>query len=264
MPMTTDKTENRPESDSSPASGQKPDAVNKKQALAAHLKALRKVLIVSATAVCVAFLVIFYLLCDPLVDFILAPVRARGIQVVSSAVSDALMMKFKACLVAAAVVAMPVCIGQIWSFVAPALYPREKRTFALLFFLALFLFILGVVFCYLYVFPLTIDLFWQAADGVATTLWSVKEYFSFVLSFVLPFGVMFELPVVVYMLARRGWVTYEWMSKNRKYMILAIFTIAAILTPPDVVSQCMLAAPMLILYEISAQVARVVKKKDAA
>ena len=106
------------------------------------------------------------------------------------------------------------------------------------------------------------DLFWEASDGVATAMWSVKEYFNFVLSFVLPFGVMFELPVVIYMLARHGKVTYKTLSKNRKYVILVIAVVAAILTPPDVVSQCMLGLPMYLLYEIAAQVARFVKPKQ--
>ncbi len=236
--------------------------VEKKQALYEHVKALRKVLIVSVAAVLVVFAVLFYLFCTPLVDFILQPVRERGIDVITTAVSDALMMKFKVCLVSAIVVAMPVIIQQIWSFVAPALYPHEKRIFALLFFAALLLFGIGVTFCYLFVFPLAIDLFWQAADGVADTMWSVKEYFNFVLSFVLPFGVMFELPVAAYMMARRGWVTYAKMAHSRKFVILAIAVIAAVLTPPDIISQSMLMAPMIILFEIAVQITRFVKKKE--
>ena len=153
-------------------------------------------------------------------------------------------------------------VQQIWSFVSPALYANEKKLFAGLFFVMLLLFITGVVFCYVYVFPLAVDLFWEASDGVATAMWSVKEYFNFVLSFVLPFGVMFELPVVIYMLARHGKVTYKTLARNRKYVILAIAVVAAILTPPDVVSQCMLGAPMYLLYEIAAQVARFVKPKQ--
>ena len=155
-------------------------------------------------------------------------------------------------------------IWQVWIFVAPALYPQEKRLFAALFFVALLLFVGGVVFCYCLVFPMAIDLFWSAADGVASTLWSVKEYFNFVLSFVLPFGLMFELPVVVYMLARRGLVTYQKLAHSRKYVILVIAIIAAILTPPDAVSQCMLAIPMILLYEVAAQLARLVKPKKPA
>lgn len=158
------------------------------------------------------------------------------ILVVATHVSDALMMQFKACLVAGIVVAMPVIMGKVWSFVTPALYPSEKRLFAVLFFIALVLYIVGVVFSYLYVFPLAIDLFFQAGEGVATTLWSVDQYAGFVLSFVLPFGLMFELPVVAYMMARRGWVDYAKLAKNRKVVILAIAVVAAILTPRDVVS----------------------------
>lgn len=234
----------------------------KRQAIAAHVKALRRVLIVSVAAVAVLFLLLFYLFCTPLVDFVLAPVRARGIDVIATAVSDALMMQFKVCLVAAVVCAMPIIIGQIWAFIAPALYPREKRLFAVLFFAALLLFIGGVAFCYCFVFPLAIDLFWSAASGVATSMWSVKEYFDFVLSFVLPFGVMFELPVVIYMLARKGIVDYKKMAGWRKYVVLIIAVVAAILTPPDVISQCMLAAPMLVLYEIAVQMTRFVKPKQ--
>ncbi len=231
----------------------------KKQSLSVHIKALRRVLIVSVAAVALLFVAFFYLICTPLVDFILEPVRTRGITVVATQVSEALMMQFKACLVAAVVAGMPVIIWQVWTFVSPALYPKEKRLFAALFFAALFLFLLGVVFCYVYVFPLAIDLFWTATDGVATAMWSVNEYFSFVLSFVLPFGLMFELPVVIYMLARHGMVTYRKLSKIRKYVVLLIAIVAAILTPPDVISQCMLAAPMLVLYEFSVQLSRFVK-----
>lgn len=234
-------------------------AAEKKEALAEHLRAFRKMLIVSVAAVFVIFFVLFYLCCTPLVDFILIPVRSRGIEVITTAVSDALMMKFKTCLITAVVVAMPIILVQIWNFVAPALYPNEKKMFVAIVGMAILLFAIGVVFCYIYVFPLAIDLFWQAADGVADTMWSVKEYFNFVLSFVLPFGVMFELPVAIFIMARHGWVTYKKMAKNRKYVVLAIAVIAAFLTPPDVVSQCMLMIPMVLLYEVSVQMTRFVK-----
>ncbi len=231
----------------------------KGQVLAEHLRAIRKVVIITVAAIGIAFVAIFYLVREPLVNFILAPLHAREIEVVATHVSEALMMQFKACLVAAVIAAMPVVMQQIWSFIAPALYPEEKRLFAVLFFIALLLFIVGVVFSYLYVFPLAIDLFFEAGEGVATTLWSVDQYFGFVLSFVLPFGLMFELPVAIYMMTRRGWINYGTLAKNRKFVILAIAVAAAILTPPDVVSQCMLGIPMYLLYEVGAQVARYVK-----
>ena len=234
-------------------------STDQKQPLFEHIRALRRVLLVSVAAVGVLFVLLFYLCCDPLVDFVLLPVRSRGIAMISTAVSEALMLQLKVCLIAGVIGAMPVIIYQIWSFISPALYPHEKRLFAALFFVALLLFLTGVAFCYVYVFPLASNLFWTAADTVATAMWSVQEYLDFVLSFVLPFGLMFELPVVIYMLARRGKVDYQKLSRWRKYVVLVIAIVAAILTPPDVVSQCMLALPMYLLYEIAAQMARFVK-----
>ena len=237
--------------------------MSKKQALYEHVMALRRVFIVSLAAVAILFVLFFCLCCDQLVDFVLQPVRSRGISIISTAVSEALMTQLKVCLIAAVVAGMPVIIQQIWSFVSPALYPHEKKLFAGLFFVALLLFLTGVAFCYVYVFPLAINLFWAAADTVATAMWSVQEYFNFVLSFVLPFGLMFELPVVIFMLAKRGKVSYQKLAHFRKYVILIIAIVAAILTPPDVVSQCMLALPMYLLYEIAAQLSRFVKPHSA-
>lgn len=236
----------------------------KKQVLAEHLKALRKTVVVIVFAIGAIFLVMFYLLRQPLISFVLAPLHARGIEVIATHVSEALMVQLKVCLVASVVCAMPVITWQVWDFVSPGLYANERKIFALLFLLALFLFACGVAFSYVYVFPLAIDLFFQAGEGVATTLWSVDRYFGFVLSFVLPFGLMFEMPVAIYMMARRGWATYEKLKKSRKYVILGIAFVAAILTPPDIVSQCMLGIPMVLLFEIGIQVSRFVKPKEKA
>lgn len=241
-----------------------PMNTEKREAFLENLRALRRVLVVSVIGVVVLFLVLFYGFCDPLMDLILAPVRNRGINMIATAVSEALLTKFKVCLVAAVVCAMPLIMQQIWSFVSPALYPQEKKMFAALFFVALILFIGGVVFCCFFVFPLAIDLFWASAEGVASTMWSVQEYYNFVLSFVLPFGVMFELPVILYMLAKKDKVTYESLAKYRKYVVLVIAIAAAILTPPDVVSQLMLGIPMYLLYEISVQIVRVMKRRKPA
>ena len=240
-----------------------PMSTDKREAFLENLRALRRVLVVSVIGVVVLFLVLFYGFCDPLMDLLLAPVRARGISMIATAVSEALLTKFKICLVAAVVCAMPLIMQQIWSFVSPALYPHEKKMFAALFFVALLLFVGGVVFCCFFVFPLAIDLFWASAEGVASTMWSVQEYYNFVLSFVLPFGIMFELPVILYMLAKKDKVTYESLAKYRKYVVLVIAIAAAILTPPDVVSQLMLGIPMYLLYEISVQVVRVMKRRKA-
>lgn len=235
----------------------------KRQPFGTHLIALRNVLLVCLGTVLVAFFVIFYLFNKPLIDFILRPVIQRGIPVIATRVSESLVMQVKTCLVAALVVSMPVIIWQVGSFVWPALYPEEKRSFGLTFMALVLMFLFGVVFAYLTVFPLAIDLFYSAGAGVATTMWSVDGYFNFVLSFVLPFGLMFELPVVIYLLARAGKVTGEALAAARKYFILGAAVVAAVLTPPDVVSQVLLLLPMIALYEISALIAKAVWPKEA-
>ena len=235
----------------------------KRQVFGAHLRALRSVVFISLGAVLVAFFVIFYLFSKPLVNFILLPVTARGIPVIATKVSESLMMQVKTCLVAATVVSMPVIIWQVGSFVWPALYPKEKVTFSSTFAAMVLMFAVGVVFSYVTVFPLAIDLFYEAGAGVATTMWSVEGYFNFVLSFVLPFGLMFELPVVIYLLARAGKVSAASLATARKYFILGAAVVAAVLTPPDVVSQTLLLLPLLALYEISVLIARFVKSREA-
>lgn len=235
----------------------------KKQMLMEHLMALRGMLVRIALAVLICFLIIFYFALPPLIDFVLAPVHAKNVEVIATKVSESLMMQLKTALVAAVVVSMPFIMFEVWRFVSPALYQNEKKTFLLVFFSVVLLFFVGVAFSYVVVFPLAVNLFYEAGAGVALPMWSVEEYFHFTLAFVLPFGLMFELPAACFMLARRGLVTGRGMAEKRRFFILAAAVAAAILTPPDVVSQMMLLAPMLILYEISVIIAKRVKPKEA-
>ncbi len=235
----------------------------KKQALIEHIYALRRMLIAIAATVAITFAVMFYQMSGQLAGFLLRPLVQRGIDVIATKVSESLVMQMKTCLVAAVICSMPMIIYQIWDFAAPALYPRERRGFWLIFLSMLLLFAMGIVFAYLFVFPLAIDLFYEAGHGVAVSMWSVNDYFNFVLGFLLPFGLMFELPVVVFLLARGGKVTAKAMNRSRKYFLLAAAVVAAILTPPDVVSQVMLLIPLLLLYELSALIVRLVKPRAA-
>ena len=235
-----------------------------KQRFSEHLIALRGMLIRMAIVILVCFIAVFYLFCAPLTSFILRPVTERGIQVIATKVSESLMMQIKLSLVAALVIGMPVIIWQVWRFVAPALYPKEKKLFLLMFGVMVLLFATGILFSYLTVFPMAINLFYEAGAGVATSMWSVDGYFNFVLSFVLPFGLMFELPVVIFLLARHGKVTGQSLSHARRYFVLGAAVAAAILTPPDVVSQVLLLLPLLALYEVSVLIARSVNWKKAA
>lgn len=234
-----------------------------KQSFLAHLTALRKVLIVSAAAICIAFLVVFYGLIDQLMALLIQPIMDRGIDIIYTAMSEALVTKLKVALIAASVLASPVIIWQIWSFVAPALYPNEKRSAILVFAIMVVLFLLGVTFCYGAVYLLAVDFFLVSGENLATPMLSIDKYIGFLFGFVIPFGVAFELPVILYITTSMGLTTYRMLASKRKYMILAVVIVAAILTPPDVVSQVMLAVPILLLFEIGLLISRFVHPHKA-
>ena len=230
--------------------------------LMTHLLALRRMLIVSAAAVAIAFFLVYYLAIDTLMAWITRPIVERGIEIIYTAMSEALVTKFKVALIAAVIVASPVIIWQVWSFIKPALYPKEKRAFRILFFIALLLFLAGVTFCYVAVYLLAVDFFLVAGDNLARPMLSIDKYVSFLFGFIVPFGVAFQLPVALYLTTRLGWTNYRMLASKRKYVILGIFVLAAILTPPDVVSQIALGLPMILLYEIGIQVCRLTQPRE--
>lgn len=236
--------------------------VAEKQSIMTHLAALRNVLVICAAAIGIAFVLVFYLGIDWLMGAVLAPIEARGIEIIYTAMSEALMTKMKVALVAAIVAASPVIVWQIWSFIKPALYPHEKKLFRVLFYVILFLFLLGVAFCYGVVYMLAVDFFLIAGENLAVPMLSVDKYIGFLFGFVVPFGIAFELPVVLYMTTRMGWTNHQMLASKRKFIILAVAVVAAILTPPDVVSQLLLGIPMLLLFEIGVLVARLVKPRE--
>ena len=166
-------------------------------------------------------------------------------------------------LVVGVILVSPFIFYQLWAFIKPALYDNEIRLFRGLFFLALGLFLLGIVFCYRFVYGLAINFFLVAGEDLATPMLSIDKYVGFLFSFVLPFGVVFELPIAIFMAARMGWVSYDKLRSWRKFVFFGIFVFAAILTPPDIVSQVMLGVPMYLLFEVGVQVARFTKPRHA-
>lgn len=231
------------------------------QPLITHLMAFRKLVIAILGAVLVGFVIAFYFFCDPLMKFITSPIEARGVQIIYTAVSEAFTTQLKLSLMAGVVLASPFIFYQIWSFVKPALYENEIRLFRILFFIALLLFLIGIVFCYCYVYELALNLFLVAGENLATPMLSIDKYMSFLVSFLLPFGVVFELPVAIFIVARMGLVTHDQLTSSRKFVFFGIFVLAAILTPPDVISQIMLGLPMYALYEVGVLVARFTKPR---
>ena len=233
-----------------------------KQPLGEHLVALRKLLLRSVAAIGIAFLVVFYVAIDPLMAFITGPIVERGITVIYTEMSAALMTKLKVAFIAGVVVACPYVFWQIWTFIKPALYAHEKKAFRLTFGAAVVLFLLGVMFCYAAVYFLAVDFFLVAGEDLATPMLAIDKYVGFLFGFVLPFGLAFELPVALYITTRMGLTDYKMLASKRKFVILAVVVIAAFLTPPDVVSQIMLSIPILILFEVSLLICKVVKPKD--
>lgn len=242
----------------------KPKEVKDVQPIMQHILALRRVLLISFAAILLAFILCFYFLGDYLVDMLTRPIASRGIVIIYTAVSEALLTKMKVSLVAGIILASPVVLFELWGFISPALYPKERRKFSLLFVAALLLFLMGIAFCYGVVYSMALDFFLVSGEGLATPMLSIDKYIGYLFGFALPFGISFQVPVAIYITTSMGLTTAKGLSKARKFVILGIAVGAAILTPPDVVSQVLLGIPMWILYEVSVVVARTVKKKERA
>lgn len=227
-----------------------------KQSFWEHMAELRKTLIACVVTLVLAFILVFCFLQDALMSLLLESLRNLGLDVVYTMIGEVWVTKMKVCFVAAFVLAFPGMSFFLWRFLAPALYPNEKKTFGISFFLSLVLFLLGVSFAWFMVVPLTVQFFIAFGDGTADAMLTVSKYISFLFSFVIPFGVIFLMPVVVYLLTKAGLLKVTLLTRTRKYVMLILLIIAAVLTPPDVISQLMLFFPMMFLWEISIFVAK--------
>ncbi|MBR0164337.1 MAG: twin-arginine translocase subunit TatC [Lachnospiraceae bacterium] len=230
--------------------------------LTGHLKDLRRLLIFMMLLVFAVFLVFFLMWPKELVALVSDPIREMGIEIIYTNVSEAFTTQIKLCFIAAVVCASPVLFFAIWRFIRPALYKKERRAFSFLAVAAFLLFVTGVSFAWLMVFRLAVNFLVFSGENIATPMLSLENYVSFLFSFLVPFGIVFEMPVVIVILTRFGIVSTGLLTKARKYVVLVIFTLAAILTPPDVVSQVMLGLPMLVLYEAGILLSRLVKPRE--
>jgi sec-independent protein translocase protein TatC len=179
-------------------------------------------------------------------------IGAEPLNIINIRMSGQFMVHLYVSFMVALVVAFPYILWEIWSFVRPALLPNEKKYSRGLVFFSTLLFIIGMVFSYFLIVPLTINFFstYQVSDSVNNSI-TLNSYISTVVSLTLATGLVFELPIVVFFLTKIGLVTPKFMKKNRKYVLVILLTIAAIITPPDVFSQILVTIPLMLLYELS-------------
>src|SRR6266571_2379333 len=231
-----------------------------------HLVELRDRLLRSILAVVVVFLGLFpwarelyALLAKPL----LAALPAGG-RMIATDVVGVFLVPVKVAFLVAFVIALPYVLYQAWAFVAPGLYMHEKRLVLPLVIASTLLFLLGMSFAYFLVFPLVFKFMASIAPEGVAWMTDIDKYLSFVLTTFIAFGVTFEVPVVVIVLVRAGVVSVEKLKEVRPYVIVGAFVVGAIFTPPDVISQVMLAVPLWLLYELGIVCARIVGRAPAA
>jgi sec-independent protein translocase protein TatC len=202
-----------------------------------------------------------------LYDILAAPLVAtlpKGATLIATSVISPFLVPLKILLMTAFLLALPVVLWQVWGFVAPGLYTHEKKLVLPLVVSSTLLFFVGVAFCYFFVFGQVFQFIQSFAPKSITAAPDIEAYLGFVLSMFLAFGMAFEVPIVVVVLARMNVVTIDKLKAFRSYFIVLAFVVAAIVTPPDVVSQLALAIPMCILYEIGIWAAQIFIKHTQA
>lgn len=231
-----------------------------------HLVELRDRLLRAVGAVMVVFIALFiYPGASFIYDLLAAPMLAtlpEGTRMIATGVITPFMVPVKVTMLAAFVLALPVVLYQVWAFVAPGLYRHEQKLALPLIISSSLLFLAGMAFCYFVVFKTVFQFIASFAPESITPAPDIEAYLNFVMSMFLAFGITFEVPVAVVLLVHTGMVSVQKLKEVRGYVIVVAFIIAAVVTPPDVVSQFMLAVPLIILYEIGIIFAKGIKSRD--
>ncbi|HWH74341.1 MAG TPA: twin-arginine translocase subunit TatC, partial [Methylibium sp.] len=248
--------------------GERDELEGTEQPFVAHLIELRDRLIRALLAIIVGFgLLALWPGPSALYDLLAAPLVANlpaGTTLIATNVISPFLVPLKITLMAGFMLALPVVLYQVWAFVAPGLYSHEKKLVLPLVISSTVLFLIGIAFCYFFVFGQVFKFIQQFAPKSITAAPDIEAYLGFVLSMFIAFGAAFEVPVVVVVLARLGIVKVEQLQAWRGYFIVIAFIVAAIVTPPDVISQLALAIPMCLLYEIGIVAARLFIKHTRA
>ena len=234
--------------------------------LISHLLELRDRLLRALIAIVIVFLPLVFFSND-LFSFVARPLIEKlpeGTSLIATSVVAPFMTPLKLALIAAIFIAMPYVLYQVWGFVAPGLYRREKRFALPLFASSVVLFYTGVSFAYFIVFPLMFAFLTTTTPEGVRMMTDISSYLDFTLLLFFAFGIAFEVPIAVVLLASTGLVRVETLKKNRGYVLLGIFVVAAFLTPPDAISQSFMAVPMYILYELGILFAQYLARGRAA
>ena len=217
-----------------------------------HLVELRDRLMRGIGAVLIVFLCLTPV-ADPLYEFLASPLMAalpEGASMIATEVHTTFFVPFKLAFAVAVIITIPYLLYQLWAFVAPGLYENEKKLALPLVVSSSALFYLGILFAYFVVFPLVFSFFSATAPEGVTMMTDINAYLSFVLKLFFAFGVAFEVPVATVILVRMGMTTPENLKQKRPYIIVAAFVVGMLLTPPDIISQTLLALPVWVLFEI--------------
>jgi sec-independent protein translocase protein TatC len=223
-----------------------------------HLIELRTRLLRSIVAVVVVLLCLF-----PFAKNIYAVLAApllrvlpQGATMIATDVTGTFLVPLKVTLMAAFLIALPFVLWQMWAFVAPGLYQHEKKLALPVIVSSFFFFVIGMAFAYFFVFPIAFGFFASYAPAGVQMMTDIDKYLSFVLTMFIAFGITFEVPVIVIVLVRLGMVSLEKLRSIRSYVIVGAFVVGAVFTPPDIVSQLLLAVPLWLLYELGLLLAR--------
>ena len=239
---------------------------DKKQPFLTHLEELRKRIIICVIAIGIGFIG-SYAFSKQLFNLLTLPLKAvlpADSNLIYTNLPEMFIAHIKTSLIVGIILATPVIFYQIWKFLAPALLQNEKKYMFPFVFFSTILFVIGASFGYFIVFPYGFEFFVSFATDDIQALPSVKQYFSFAIRLLFAFGIVFEMPVAILFMTKLGIITPDLMRKYRKYAFLSAFIISAILTPPDVATQVMMALPIIVLFEISIFISKgVYKKKDS-
>ncbi len=249
---------------SSPASDTSAES-DQGQPLIDHLIELRTRILHSIFSILIIFLPLFYFGND-IYTYISEPLRTflpEGTTMIATEVASPFLAPFKLTLVLAIFIAMPYILHQIWSFIAPGLYSNEKRVALPILTSSIALFYAGIAFAFYVVFPLVFGFFTSVAPDGVTIMTDINRYLDFVLKLFFAFGLAFEIPIATVLLVWTGATTVESLQRKRPYVIVGCFILGMLLTPPDIISQILLAIPMWILYEFGILFSKTVRTKES-